>query len=179
MDKRHCSYNLFPNYFYDKLATSSVWNPFGTGTLICRHTSPYTYTIRTVIRFLQYLINQWLNSSFIVNTRSSISSKSKMCWTLFKKGIINGAYTSSCIHVFNQKSTIYYTCIFCRKISLNYGRWERAKITTLQNQCMFVQDFLFVKHLDKLVWILNVCLNCKDHWLYIFGLLNYNDFEKL
>ena len=33
---------------------------------------------------------------------------------------------------------------------------------------------MFVKHLDKLVWILNVWLNCKDRWLYIFGLLNYN-----
>ena len=42
------------------------------------------------------------------------------------------------------------------------------------NLCMFVQDFLFVKHLDTLVGILNVWLNCKDRWLYIFGLLDYN-----
>ena len=38
--------------------------------------------------------------------------------------------------------------------------------------CRFwIKDFLFVKHLDKLVWLLNVWLNCKDRWLYIFGLL--------
>ena len=29
-------------------------------------------------------------------------------------------HTEAHVHVFNQKSTIYYTCIFCRKISLNY-----------------------------------------------------------
>ena len=33
---------------------------------------------------------------------------------------------------------------------------------------------MFVKHLDTLVGILNVWLNCKDRWLYIFGLLKYN-----
>ena len=46
---------------------------------------------------------------------------------------------------------------------------------------MFVEDFLFVKHLDTLVGILKVWLDCKDRWFYIFDLLNtiYIDFAKL
>ena len=48
------------------------------------------------------------------------------------------------------------------------------------NLCMFVEDFLFVKHLDTLVGILKVWLDCKDRWFYIFDLLNtiYIDFAK-
>ena len=84
---------------------------------------------------------------------------------------------NSYVQNFHNSSTFHVLLKLFKKTCFQFRNFQSGTgpvCMLVVNLCMFVWDFLFVKHLNTLVGILNVWFNCKDRWLYIFGMLNYN-----